>query len=41
MRVQLLFSNARGSNDGAFLTKAQGDWSTGDISLGFNVVRVF
>lgn len=38
---QLLFSNARGSNDGAFLTKAQGDWSTGDISFGFNVVRVF
>lgn len=38
---QLLFSNARGSNDGAFLTKAQGDWTKGDISFGFNVVRVF
>lgn len=38
---QLLFSNARGSNDSAFLTKAQGDWSKGDISFGFNVVRVF
>jgi len=38
---QLLFSNARGSNDGAFLTKAQGDWNKGDISFGFNVVRVF
>ncbi|CAM1365669.1 conserved exported hypothetical protein [Tenacibaculum litopenaei] len=38
---QLLFSNARGSNDSAFLTKAQGDWAKGDISFGFNVVRVF
>lgn len=38
---QLLFSNARGSNDSGFLTKAQGDWSKGDISFGFNVVRVF
>ncbi|MCH2032532.1 MAG: DUF5777 family beta-barrel protein [Tenacibaculum sp.] len=38
---QLLFSNARGTNDSAFLTKAQGDWSKGDISFGFNVVRVF
>lgn len=38
---QLLFSNAKGSNDSAFLTKAQGDWSKGDISFGFNVVRVF
>ncbi|CAL2104540.1 conserved exported protein of unknown function [Tenacibaculum sp. 190130A14a] len=38
---QLLFSNARGSNDSAFLTKAQGDWGKGDISFGFNVVRVF
>ncbi|MEQ3500054.1 MULTISPECIES: DUF5777 family beta-barrel protein [Tenacibaculum] len=38
---QLLFSNARGSNDSAFLTKTQGDWDKGDISFGFNVVRVF
>lgn len=38
---QLLFTNARGSNDSAFLSKAQGDWSKGDISFGFNVVRVF
>lgn len=38
---QLLFSNARGSNDSAFLTKARGDWSKGEISFGFNVVRVF
>lgn len=38
---QLLFSNARGTNDSAFLTKAQGDCSNGDISFGFNVVRVF
>lgn len=38
---QLLFSNARASNDSAFLTKAEGDWTKGDISFGFNVVRVF
>ncbi|CAM1359090.1 DUF5777 family beta-barrel protein [Tenacibaculum xiamenense] len=38
---QLLFSNSRGSNDSAFLTKTQGDWNNGSISFGFNVVRVF
>lgn len=38
---QLLFSNSRASNDAAFLTEALGDWSKGDISFGFNVVRVF
>lgn len=38
---QLLFTNSRGSNDSAFLTEAQGDWGKGDISFGFNIVRVF
>jgi len=38
---QLLFTNSRASNDAAFLTEALGDWSKGDISFGFNVVRVF
>jgi len=38
---QLFFSNARGSNDSSFLTETRGDWSKGDISFGFNVVRVF
>jgi len=38
---QLLFTNSRASNDTAFLTEALGDWSKGDISFGFNVVRVF
>jgi hypothetical protein len=38
---QLLFTNSRASNDGAFLTETLGDWSKGDISFGFNVVRVF
>ena len=38
---QLFFTNARGSNDSSFLTETLGDWSKGDISFGFNVVRVF
>jgi len=38
---QLIFTNSRASNDAAFLTEALGDWSKGDISFGFNVVRVF
>ena len=38
---QLLFTNARASNDSGFLTKAQGDWGASEISFGFNVVRVF
>lgn len=37
---QLLFTNSRGSNDSAFLTKAAGTWFN-DISFGFNIVRVF
>lgn len=38
---QLLFTNSRASNDAAFLTEALGDWTKGEISFGFNVVRVF
>lgn len=38
---QLLFTNSRASNDAAFLTETLGDWSKGDISFGFNIVRVF
>ena len=38
---QLLFTNSRASNDAAFLTESLGDWSKGDISFGFNIVRVF
>lgn len=38
---QLLFTNSRASNDAAFLTETLGDWTKGDISFGFNIVRVF
>ena len=38
---QLLFANSRASNDSSFLTETLGDWSKGQISFGFNIVRVF
>lgn len=38
---QLLFTNARGSNDSGYLSRTTGDFFAGDISFGFNVVRVF
>ena len=38
---QLLFTNSRASNDSSFLTETLGDWSKGQISFGFNRVRVF
>ncbi|MCT4665080.1 MAG: DUF5777 family beta-barrel protein [Flavobacteriales bacterium] len=38
---QMFFTNSRGSHDAAYLTEAQGDWAKGDVSFGFNVVRVF
>ena len=38
---QLLFTNSRASNDSSFLTDTLGDWSKGQISFGFNIVRVF
>lgn len=38
---QLLFTNSRACNDAAFLTETLGDWKKGEISFGFNIVRVF
>ncbi len=38
---QLLFSNAQSSNEPGFMSLAEGDWSTGEIFFGFNIVRVF
>ena len=38
---QLLFTNSRASNDSSFLTETLGDWSKGQISFRFNIVRVF
>ena len=38
---QLLFTNSRASNDSSFLTETTGDWTQGQISFGFNIVRVF
>lgn len=38
---QLLITNSRASNDSSFLTETLGDWSKGQISFGFNIVRVF
>ncbi|MEM6684734.1 MAG: DUF5777 family beta-barrel protein [Bacteroidota bacterium] len=38
---QLLFSNAQSTNEPGFLSYAEGDWGTGDIFFGFNIVRVF
>jgi len=38
---QLLFTNSRASSDAIFLTETLGNWSKGDISFGFNIVRVF
>ena len=38
---QLLFTNSRASNDSSLLTETTGDWSKGEISFGFNIVRVF
>ena len=38
---QLLFTNSRASNDASFLTETIGNWLNGDVSFGFNIVRVF
>ncbi|MBB6462596.1 DUF5777 family beta-barrel protein [Flammeovirga kamogawensis] len=38
---QLLFTNAQSTNEPGFMSYAEGDWSTGDIFFGFNIVRVF
>lgn len=38
---QLVFSNAQSTNEPGFISNAEGDWSTGDVFFGFNIVRVF
>jgi Membrane bound beta barrel domain (DUF5777) len=38
---QLHFTNATGMNERAFITETNGEWSNGDIQLGFNISRVF
>lgn len=38
---QLMFSNAQSTNEPGFLSMAEGDWITGEIFFGFNIVRVF
>ena len=38
---QLHFTNAQAMNETGYLGNAFGDWSTGDIYFGFNLVRVF
>lgn len=38
---QIILSNSNQLNDVNFITNAIGDWSTGDLYLGFNLYRVF
>jgi hypothetical protein len=38
---QVHFSNAQGMFEDAFISRATGDWSKGDIFFGFNLFRVF
>jgi len=38
---QLLFSNAQSTNEPGFISNAEGQWLTGDVFFGFNIVRVF
>ncbi len=38
---QLHFTNAQPMNINNFLGKATGDWGSGDVYFGFNIVRVF
>ena len=38
---QLHLTNAQPSFERGFLTQASGDWSTGDLFFGFNLLRVF
>ena len=38
---QIILSNSNQLNDINFITNAVGDWSTGDLYLGFNLYRVF
>lgn len=38
---QLMLSNAQSNNEPAFISHGEGDWTTGEIFFGFNIVRVF
>lgn len=38
---QLVLTNTRGLTERAFITETEGDFSAGDIHLGFNVTRTF
>ncbi|CAN5464105.1 DUF5777 family beta-barrel protein [soil metagenome] len=38
---QIQFTNALGMNERAFITETDGNWSKGDIQMGFNISRVF
>ncbi|WP_366183919.1 DUF5777 family beta-barrel protein [Flavobacterium ovatum] len=38
---QMHFTNARAMHESGFLGQTTGDWSKGEISFGFNLVRVF
>ncbi|MEO4006577.1 MULTISPECIES: DUF5777 family beta-barrel protein [unclassified Flavobacterium] len=38
---QMHFTNARAMNEAGFLGQTTGDWGKGEISFGFNLVRVF
>ena len=38
---QMHFSNSQGIHEAGFLGNTTGDWSTGDVFFGFNLLRVF
>jgi hypothetical protein len=38
---QMHFSNSQGMHEAGFLGSSTGDWGTGDIFFGFNLLRVF
>ena len=38
---QILFTNARAMHEAGFLGHTTGDWGKGEISFGFNLIRVF
>ncbi len=38
---QFVFSNSQSANAPSFLSNAEGDWMSGDVFFGFNIVRKF
>lgn len=38
---QLHFTNSLGMHESGFVSNTEGDWSKGEFSFGFNLVRVF